>query len=171
MNALREQIRDLVARVFDVEDCAEEVMGCIERNSPALMYFLIHKAAGHLSSTGRRASLDFLRALPEPFLDYLLERALDFFRQPTSCIESFRARDPEFDSLAFALWLDDEGLERCDVPDEGLCEIVVRFANLVLLEEEERAGAGVWLAHSPMILCPANLGPLHFPVIEWITPN
>lgn len=171
MNALREKIRNLVARAFDVEDCADEVTAYIEKGAPALMRFFVDKVAGQISSTGRRASLDFLRALPEPYFDYVLERALNFFRQPTSSIELIRASDPEFVSLAFVLWLDDERLEMCDVPDDGLYEIVLRFADLVLLEEEERAGASVWLDHYPMLARASAGVPPRFPVMEWITPD
>jgi hypothetical protein len=171
MMATREQIRNLIARVFDVEDCADEVLGYIEQGAPALMYYFLRKAAGHISSTGRRASLDFLRMLPEPFFGYVLESALDFFRQPTSCIELIRAEDPEFVGLAFALWLDDERLERCDVPDDGLYRIVLHFADLVLLEEEERAGAAVWLDHYPMLARATTGIPPRFPAPEWLTPH
>jgi hypothetical protein len=170
MNVEREQIRECVERLFDAEPCADELLGYIERSAPGLLYFIERKAAGRLS-TGRDTFEKFLCSMPEPIFDHLFERALDFFRRPALRLEAAEALDPELASLAFVLWLDEQGLDTYRGTDGELYALMQRLAWLVVVEEQSRAGAGVWLAHSPMLLRDGAVGPPRFPVIEWINPH
>jgi hypothetical protein len=50
--ATREQIRDLVTRLFRAEACADELIVYIERCAPALRYYLERKSSGRLLTGG-----------------------------------------------------------------------------------------------------------------------
>ena len=145
MDVQREQIQKCIARLFDGDAVAYELTNYIERNAPALFYFIDRKAAGRLS-TGRTASEKFLRSLPEPIFAHLLACALDFFRQGARCVEELANMAPELGSLAFVLLLEERGLDSYVGTDDELYTLMDSLARLVLIEEQERLGAFVsWI--------------------------
>jgi hypothetical protein len=165
-----EQIRKCVARLFDIVAIADEQLEAVERNMPSLFYYVERKAAGHLLM-GRATFIDFLRSMPEPTFDHLFERALDFLRRNERGLEAPETQDPELCALTIVLWFDEQRLDGYQATDGELYALMERLAHLILLEEQTRGGAGVWLAHSPMLLREGAVGPLRFPMVEWITPD
>jgi hypothetical protein len=93
----------------------------------------------------------FLRTLSDPLFDHLLVLALCFFRRGARGGEDPANLAPELGSLAFVLWLDEQGPEDYVGTDEELYTLIDRFACLVLLEEQRRAGLFVWInRYSPL---------------------
>jgi hypothetical protein len=170
MRTTREQQRDLVARLFDAEPCADELLAYIERAAPALLYFILRKASGRLS-TGPMASDRFLNSLPEAIFAYLLTISIDFLRQGARGVEEPAELAPELSSLAFVLFLEERGLDTYVGSDDELYTLMNCLASLVLNEELSRASARVWLDRYPA-LAQASAGvPPRFPAPEWLTPN
>jgi hypothetical protein len=168
MNTRREQIRDLVARLFDAEACADELMGYIERGAPALRYYLELKAAGRLS-IGRAAYEKFLGSMPEPLFGHLLARALAFLRGPARMLEAPATQDPELCSLAAFLWFDEQNLDGYAGTDEELYEVMKRFAHLTLLEEQQRGGGSVWTDGQSLSNRVADEVPPRLFAADWMT--
>jgi hypothetical protein len=173
-HATREQIRNLIAKLFDAEPFLDEMVGYIERGAPALLHYIERKASGRLS-TGRAAYGDFLRSTPEPIFDYLLERALDFFRRP-AIAEAPATQDPELYALAGFLWFDEHEIDESEIDDytstdDQMRALMDRLAWLIVVEEQHRGGAGVWQAHSRMLLRATTGVPLRLPAPELMTPH
>lgn len=169
MMATREQLRNLVGRLFDVELCADEVLAYIERGAPALRYYLELKASGRIPQ-GRAAFGFFLQSVPESLFGHLLEHSIAFFRRSLVFDEDPSARDPELSGLAGCLWADEKYLDTITGTDEEMRHQMAWFSNLIQLEEQQRAGAQAWLDHYPTF-AGVDVGPLRFPVREWIEPN
>jgi hypothetical protein len=166
----REQIRKCVARFFDAEACADELLGYIERSAPALLYLLARKAAG-LLPTGPMASDKFLRSLPEPIFAYLLTLSIDFLRQGARGVEEPMSLAPELGAVAYLLLLEERGLETYAGTDDEFHALIDCLARLVLIEDQYRGGMSCWIDRYPALTCATNNVPVFFPVIEWITPQ
>jgi hypothetical protein len=170
MMATREQIRDLAARLFDAEACADELMGYIERGAPALLYLLTRKAEGRLPN-GRMAAAEFLRSLPEPIFAHLLAVSLEFLRRGARGVDEPAKLAPELGSLAFVLFLEERGLNAYSGTDDEFYMLMDSFTRLVLIEEQERAGVSAWVAYYSSIERAFARLSLSYPVREWATPN
>jgi len=165
-----EQIRECVVRLFDVGPIADEQLDAVERNMPALFHYVELKAAG-LLSIGRAAFDEFLSSMPEPLFNHLLALALDYFRRNERGVEAPETQDPELCALTIVLWFDEQRLDGYHATDGELYALMERFAHLILLEEQQRAGARVWLDHLPTLARVTNDVPPCFPAPEWMTPH
>jgi hypothetical protein len=146
MNVEREQIRRCVAQLFDGGAVTDELIDYVERRAPVLRYFFTRKASGRLRP-GRAVAFDFLRSMPEGIFRYLLTCALDFLRRLDPDLEGPEARDVDLFLLATLLFFEGRQIETYCGTDEELLGLVTCFANLVLLEEQERAGVGEWVEY------------------------
>jgi hypothetical protein len=170
MNGNREQLLGCVAELFDADVCADQVLGYIERSSPALLYYVERKAAGVLSK-GHEAYEKFLRSMPESLFDHIFDRALLFFERYARNVEAPEKQDPEFCALSTFLWFDERGIENHCGTDEEWYALMERLASLTVLEEQERVGVGSWVAYYESLERTLGRLSLQYPVTQWLTPN
>jgi hypothetical protein len=161
----REQIRQLVARLFSADAVADELTDRIEQTAPALFYLIKRKVAD--PNLDRRTMTDkFLRTLPEDLFDHTLVLALGFFRRGARGVENLADLFPELGSLAFVLWTGEQGLDAFAGTDDEMYALIDRFARLVLLEEQRRVGAFAWINPYSLLRPPSDEWPARLPVID-----
>ena len=170
MNFERERIRECVARLFETEACAEEAIADMERFLPAVGYYVKRKAAD-LIATGLGTSEKFLRSMPEALFDHLFDCALAFFERHGRSLEAPEKQAPEICALAILLYFDERGLAGHCGTDEELYAVMGGLANLIILEEEERAGVGAWVAYYESLERTLRRLSLRYPAPQWLTPN
>ncbi|HKQ76730.1 MAG TPA: hypothetical protein VJ810_23750 [Blastocatellia bacterium] len=137
-----DRFRNHVAQVFGLE-LPDGSVENLAHTKPALYYLVNEQAQGRLSNA-RTATDEFLRRLPEDLFDYLLTRALSFFRR--GCQMSVETLvSTEFCSVALGLVVAEQADVERERTDEECCVLMDRLARLLLLEEQRRVGAFTWV--------------------------
>src|SRR5262249_951718 len=114
----------------------------------------------------RKKAIDkFLRTMPEVIFNWTITLALDFLRNAHQR-DTGTLLNGELCGLALNLYLHEDGSEDYPGAEEEAIRIIQRLARLVLLEEQRRAGAFVWINKYSILSRVDDDFPPRLPVVD-----